>query len=37
LFIVGDFSGRLAAGDETLYLTDRQHVTGALVKRASDH
>ncbi|MHC4431803.1 MAG: CotH kinase family protein [Planctomycetota bacterium] len=26
-FIVGDFSGRLAARDETIYLTDRQHVT----------
>jgi hypothetical protein len=27
LFIVGDFSGRLAARDETLHLTDRQRVT----------
>ena len=26
-FVVGDFSGRLAARDETLYLTDRQQVT----------
>ena len=26
-FIVGDFSGRLAAQDETLYLIDRQQVT----------
>ena len=26
-FVVGDFSDRLAARDETLYLTDRQQVT----------
>jgi hypothetical protein len=32
LFIVGDFSGRLAARDETLHLTDRQQVTVDSVK-----
>jgi len=32
LFIVGDFSGRLAARDETLHLTDRQQVTVDFVK-----
>jgi len=32
LFIVGDFSGRLAARDETLLLTDRQQVTVDFVK-----
>jgi hypothetical protein len=32
LFVVGDFSGRLAARDETLHLTDRQQVTVDFVK-----
>lgn len=32
LFVVGDFSGRLAARDEMLYLTDRQQVTVDSVK-----
>jgi CotH kinase protein/Lamin Tail Domain len=32
LFVVGDFSGRLAAQGETLNLTDRQHVTVTSVK-----
>ena len=32
LFVVGDFSGRLATQGETLYLTDRQQVTVASVK-----
>jgi len=32
LFVVGDFSGRLAAQDEMLYLTDRQQVTVDSVK-----
>ncbi len=32
LFIVGDFSGRLAARDETLHLTDRQQITVDFVK-----
>jgi len=32
LFIVGDFSGRLASRDETLHLTDRQQVTVDFVK-----
>ena len=32
MFVVGDFSGRLAPQDETLYLTDRQQVTVASVK-----
>jgi len=32
LFVVGDFSGRLAARDETLYLTDRHQVMIDSVK-----
>ena len=32
MFIVGDFTGRLAAQDETLYLIDRQQVTVDSVK-----
>jgi hypothetical protein len=32
LFVVGDFTGRLAARDETLNLTDRQQVTVDSVK-----
>ncbi len=32
LFVVGDFSGRLAPRDEMLYLTDRQQVTVDSVK-----
>jgi hypothetical protein len=32
LFVVGDFSGRLAARDETLLLTDRQQVTIDVVE-----
>ena len=32
LFVVGDFVGRLARQDETLYLTDRQQVIVAFVK-----
>jgi len=32
LFIVGDFSGRLAARDEILHLTDRHQVTIDVVK-----
>jgi hypothetical protein len=31
LFVVGDFSGRLAARDETLYLIDRQQETVASI------